>query len=313
MFAVKGLNLSLKWQHLARTKLTVSTNSGKSIISKYFFIVNIGVPDKKVLLTNGAQLPPVTTGGASAVTRNRPVDFVTASFTTSSSRSSDKNLLWVLSDDQLELVVNLAVTKSTGLFLVTSDYQWKCKWRFKEAIIFVAVYHLLVEFENSSGHVQILMEYITRTPDFSVSLSNVRDSFHPFSLLTMLLLLVLVLLPPILFLFCGCFLLMLLFLLLWLMLLLCCFVVVVVVDAAAAVDAAATVVVAVTSCSCCCCCGCCYYCCLLVCCLCSPLHSLLGMFSQRVDMFQRRYLPRCWYWLLLSVHTRPHWTSVWSW
>ena len=49
---------------------------------------------QKVLLTHGAQLPAVTLGGASTVMRNRPVGFVTASFTTRYSRSSDKTLYY---------------------------------------------------------------------------------------------------------------------------------------------------------------------------------------------------------------------------
>ena len=49
----------------------------------------------KVLLTNSSQFPAVTPGRAVAITRNRPVDFLTASFTASYSRSSDKT------DDQL--------------------------------------------------------------------------------------------------------------------------------------------------------------------------------------------------------------------
>ena len=47
-------------------------------------------PDKKVLLTNGAQPPAVTLERAVATTRSRQICSVTLSFTTGNSRSSDE-------------------------------------------------------------------------------------------------------------------------------------------------------------------------------------------------------------------------------
>ena len=87
---------------------------------------------------NSAQLPAVALGGgggggggASIVTRNRPVDFVTASFTTSYSRSSDKTQF-----ETCSYKINWSVSRDYIIYFAANDWR-RCSKPHSQTLCYV--------------------------------------------------------------------------------------------------------------------------------------------------------------------------------
>ena len=87
------------------------------------------MPDKKVLLTNGAQPPAVTLGRAVATTRSRPIRSVTKSFTTGSSRSSDETHLCTCTCTTLAKKVEIATHAKVQVRALHYDARESTRWR----------------------------------------------------------------------------------------------------------------------------------------------------------------------------------------